>query len=146
METTLPTPWRCTACDTWNVLGRDLVCHCCSSPRQHGTPSSLPALQQAETAAAAAARQSDHYALMLAAVQAAQLMRQQPQPPACPHHHGPQQSAPVGKWVAVGVAGSVAAISLALSAVAVAVGAVAVTCCLIVLRSMWRAETRRHRR
>ena len=63
----------------------------------------------------------------------------------CQHHHGPQQSAPVGTGVAVGVAGSVVALSLALSAIAVAVGAVAVTCCLLVLRSMWR-EIQRGRR
>ncbi|MEU3099386.1 hypothetical protein ABZ690_32875 [Streptomyces sp. NPDC006967] len=103
-------------------------------------------LERAAAEAVAASRQSDQYALVLAAVQAAQLMQQQPQQlPACQHHHGPRQSPAVGKWVAVGVAGSVGAISLALSAIAVAVGAVAVTCCLLVLRSMWREASKTHR-
>jgi hypothetical protein len=96
-------------------------------------------VEQAAAEALAASRQSEQYALVLAAVQAAQIVQQQSQQlPVCQHHHGPQQSRSAGKWVAVGVAGSVGAISLALSAIAVAVGAVAVTCCLLVLRSMWR--------
>lgn len=96
-------------------------------------------LEQAAAEALAASQQSDQFALVLAAVQAAQIVQQQSQQlPVCQHQHGPQSSPAVGKWVAVGVAGSVAAISLALSAIAVAVGAVAVTCCLLVLRSMWR--------
>jgi hypothetical protein len=93
-------------------------------------------LGRAEAAAVDAARQSDHYAIVLAAVQAAQIVQQQPQH-VC-QHHAPQSSTNTGKWIAIGLAGSVGAISLALSAIAVAVGAVAVTCCLIVLRSMWR--------
>lgn len=96
-------------------------------------------LEQAAAEALTASRQSEQYALVLAAVQAAQIIQQQ-QPqnlPVC-QHHAPRPAPAVGKWVAVGVAGSAAAISLALSALAVAVGAVAVTCCLLVLRSMWR--------
>lgn len=62
-------------------------------------------------------------------------------PPACHHdHQAPvqRQSGGAAKWVGIGVGGSMLAISIAVSAVAVAISAVALTCCLIVLRSMWR--------
>lgn len=74
---------------------------------------------------------------LIAAVLQVQQLTQTAQQPAC-QHQAPKSSPNVGKWAAIAVAGSVAAISLALSAIAVAIGAVAVTCCLIVLRSMWR--------
>lgn len=134
---TEPRSWRCPDCDTWNVVGRDLVCHCC------GSPADTSPVKQATTAAVAASAQSDQYAVMLAAVQAAQTIQQQPQH-TCQHQAPVRQPVSVGKWTAVAVAGSVCAISLALSAIAVAVGAVAVTGCLIVLRSMWREHQKGH--
>lgn len=93
-------------------------------------------LAKAARDAVDAAANTRQVELIAAVLQAQQLLNQQ-QAPAC-QHQAPKASPNVGKWVAIAVAGSVAAISLALSAIAVAVGAVAVTCCLIVLRSMWR--------
>lgn len=80
----------------------------------------------------------------IAAVLAAQQLAQAQQQPQCQHHVA-KPSPNVGKWAAIAVAGSVAAISLALSAIAVAVGAIAVTCCLIVLRGLW-ADVQKGRR
>jgi hypothetical protein len=128
---TEPQSWRCTNCDTYNTVGRDRVCHCCGSEPRPYTP-----VQQATAAAVEASRQSDTYALMLAAVQAVQ----QQAPHQCQHPAPARASAGTGKWIAIALAGSVGAISLALSAIAVAVGAVAATCSLIVLRSMWQSS------
>lgn len=93
-------------------------------------------IEKAAREAVDAAHNSEQLALITAVLKAqqiAQLTQQQP----C-QHQVPKASPSVGKWAAIAVAGSVCAISLALSAIAVAVGAVAVTCCLIVLKSMWR--------
>ncbi|MFI8303698.1 hypothetical protein ACIF80_09635 [Streptomyces sp. NPDC085927] len=94
------------------------------------------ALERAAREAVDAADNTRQVELIAAVLQAQQLLNAQQQP-AC-QHQASQPGPSVGKWVAVGVAGSVACISLALSAIAVAIGAVAVTCCLLVLRSMWR--------
>lgn len=94
------------------------------------------AIEKAARDAVEAADNTDLTRQIVAILAAQQLLNQQ-QAPAC-QHQAPRSSANVGKWAAVAVAGSVAAISLALSAIAVAVGAVAVTCCLLILRSMWR--------
>lgn len=98
-------------------------------------------LEQAEAAAAAAARQSDQYALVLTAVQAAQIVQQQQQPQqhVCQHHHPqPRPEFDARKWLVIGGVGSVCAIAFALASIAIAIGACCVTCCLLVLRSMWR--------
>ncbi|MEU0035105.1 hypothetical protein [Streptomyces sp. NPDC006333] len=95
------------------------------------------ALSKAEAAAREAAVDTAAVQIALAAVElakAAAVQQQATAPPPAPA--GSQFN--TGKWIAIGLAGSVCAISLALSAIAVAVGAVAVTCCLLVLRSMWR--------
>ncbi|MEW2083493.1 hypothetical protein [Streptomyces sp. NPDC005283] len=92
-------------------------------------------IEKAAREAVDAAHNSEQLALIKAVLQAQQLTQQMQQP--C-QHQAPKASPNVGKWAAIAVAGSVCAISLALSAIAVAIGAVAVTCCLIVLRSMWR--------
>jgi hypothetical protein len=97
-------------------------------------------LEQAEAAAAAAARQSDQYALVLTAVQAAQIVQQQqPQQHVGQHHHPqPRPEFDARKWLVIGGVGSVCAIAFALASIAIAIGACCVTCCLLVLRSMWR--------
>jgi hypothetical protein len=92
-------------------------------------------IQKAARDAVEAEANSEQLKLIAAVLQAQQLLNTQ-QPPAC-QHHAAKSSPNVGKWAAIAVAGSVAAISLALSAIAVAVGAIAVTCCLIVLRGLW---------
>lgn len=92
-------------------------------------------IEKAARDAVEAAANSEQLALITAVLKAQQLTQHQPNQ--C-QHQAPKASPSVGKWAAVAAAGSVCAISLALSAIAVAVGAVAVTCCLIVLRSMWR--------
>ncbi|MCX4576544.1 hypothetical protein OHB41_25895 [Streptomyces sp. NBC_01571] len=100
------------------------------------------ALAKAEAAASEAAVNSAAVQVALAAVELAKLAQNQQQPAAPPPDPATSQFS-VGKWIAIGLAGSVCAISLALSAIAVAVGAVAVTCCLLVLRSMWRDYQRK---
>jgi hypothetical protein len=92
-------------------------------------------IQKAARDAIEAADNTDQLKLIVAVLQAQQLLNAQQQPQC--QHQAPKSSLNVGKWAAVAVAGSVAAISLALSAIAVAVGAIAVTCCLIVLRGLW---------
>ncbi|WP_406168366.1 hypothetical protein [Streptomyces sp. NBC_00996] len=93
-------------------------------------------LSKADREAVEAAANAKQLELITAVLQAQQLVTQQ-QAPAC-HHAAPKASLKTGQWAGIAVAGSVAAISLALSAIAIAVGAVAVTGRLLVLRSMWR--------
>ncbi|MEU9581061.1 hypothetical protein [Streptomyces chilikensis] len=71
---------------------------------------------------------------LIAAVLAAQQLLAQQQPAPVPA----VTAQSTARWIALGAAGSVAAVSLALSAIAVAVGAVAVTCCLLILRGLWQ--------
>lgn len=92
-------------------------------------------IQRAARDAVEAADNTDQLKLIAAVLQAQQLLNTQQQPQC--QHPAAKSSPNVGKWAAIAVAGSVAAISLALSAIAVAVGAIAVTCCLIVLRGLW---------
>lgn len=92
-------------------------------------------LQKASQDAVDAARQGDTYAVVLAALHA----QQQAQQPACQHQAPPpvQPSGSAGKWIGIGIGGSFLAVSLAVSAVAFAIGAVALTVCVVVLRSVW---------
>ena len=92
-------------------------------------------IQKAARDAIEAEANSEQLKLIAAVLQAQQLLNAQQQPQC--QHHAAKPSPNVGKWAAIAVAGSVAAISLALSAIAVAVGAIAVTACLIVLRGLW---------
>ncbi|MFE9385841.1 hypothetical protein ACFYMO_21860 [Streptomyces sp. NPDC007025] len=96
-------------------------------------------IEKASAEAVEAARQSDQLALMLAAVQAAK----ESQPAPCRHHQAPAGQGAAGKWVAIGIGGSFLAVSLAVSMVAFAIGAVALTVCLVVLRSVWTDFTHR---
>jgi hypothetical protein len=97
-------------------------------------------IQRAARDAVEAADNSEQLKLIVAVLQAQQLVQQAQQQPC--QHPAPKSSTNVGKWAAIAVAGSVAAISLALSAIAVAIGAVAVTCCLLVLRGLWADYTK----
>ncbi|MER7927057.1 hypothetical protein ABTY96_28525 [Streptomyces sp. NPDC096057] len=94
-------------------------------------------LDKAEAAAREAAVNSAAVQIALAAVELAKTAQAQQQTPAKATAPAASQFS-TGRWIAIGLAGSVCAIALALSAIAVAIGAVAVTCCLLVLRSMWR--------
>lgn len=93
-------------------------------------------LSKASQDAVDAARQGEQFAVMLAAIQAAQAA---PQQPAC-QHQAPavKTSGGAGKWIGIGVGGSVFMLAFALSAVAVAISAVALTACLLILRSVWQ--------
>lgn len=63
---------------------------------------------------------------------------QAPQPPACTHPHYPAASNNgAGKWLAIGIGGSFLAVALSVSMVAFAIGAVALTICVVILRSVW---------
>jgi len=60
------------------------------------------------------------------------------QPPACTHPHYPQPASHgAGKWLAIGIGGSFLAVALSVSMVAFAIGAVALTICVVILRSVW---------
>lgn len=100
---------------------------------------SLPTnIEQASADAVAAAQQSEHFAVVLAAIQTAELVRQAQQQQPAPQPPAQQSSGGAAKWVGIGVGASVFLLTVAVSAVAVAISAVALTACLLVLRSMWR--------
>lgn len=90
-------------------------------------------LEKAAREAVDAAANSEQLALIKAVLQAQQLTQQ----PAAP---APVQQSPgsAGKWIGIGIGGSVFLLTVAVSAVAVAISAVALTICVLVLRSMWR--------
>lgn len=89
-----------------------------------------------------AARQSEQYAVILAAVTAAQQAQQQA--PACQHPQPvARSSGGAAKWLAIGVGGSALMLAVAVSAIAVALSAVALTVCLLVLRSVWQDVRRK---
>lgn len=89
-------------------------------------------LERASAEAVAAQDNAQQLALIQAVLKAQQLA--QPVTPPAPVQ---QSSGGAAKWLAIGIGGSFLAMSLALSAMAVAISAVALTCCLLVLRSMW---------
>ncbi|MCX4824871.1 hypothetical protein OG883_34465 [Streptomyces sp. NBC_01142] len=91
-------------------------------------------LEKAAKDAVEAASNSEHLAFIKAVLQAQQLTQQQAAPPAPVQ----QSSGSAGKWIGIGVGGSVFLLTVAVSAVAVAISAVALTICVLVLRSMWR--------
>lgn len=93
-------------------------------------------IEKAARDAVDAAANSEQLVLIAALLQAQQLThaQQAPVPPA-------PVLAPSGgaaKWIGIGIGGSIFLLTVALSAMAVAISAIAVTGCLIVLRSMWR--------
>ncbi|MGP3977235.1 hypothetical protein ACTWQF_25130 [Streptomyces sp. 8N114] len=90
-------------------------------------------IEKASQDAVEAARQGEQFAVVLAAIQAAQ----QATPAPCQHHQAPAPQGAAGKWVAIVTAGAFLAVSLAVSMVAFAIGAVALTVCVVVLRSVF---------
>jgi hypothetical protein len=101
--------------------------------------SPLTPIQAASAEAVAAAQQSDQLAVLLTAIQAAQLIQaQQPTPVPAAVQQPVQASGSPAKWIGIGVGGSVFLLTVAVSAVAVGISAVALTVCLLVLRSVWR--------
>ncbi|WP_405585292.1 hypothetical protein [Streptomyces sp. NBC_01092] len=105
------------------------------------------ALDKAEAAVADASRNTDVVAVAMAALEVAKLAAEasaKQQPHTCGHDHK-QPEFNARKWwtigglvIAGGAIASVLAVAFALAAVAVAIAATCATCCLLVLRSMWR--------
>ncbi|MGW0632434.1 hypothetical protein [Streptomyces sp. NPDC002758] len=95
-------------------------------------------LERASREAIDAARNSDQLQLILAVLQAQQIT-QAMQQPTCQHHQAPapQQSANVGKWLAIAAGGSLFLLAFAVSMVAFAIGAVSVAVVALVLRGIW---------
>lgn len=105
------------------------------------------ALDKAEAAVADASRNTDVVAVAMAALEVAKLAAQntQQQPHSCGHDHKQQPEFNARKWWTIGglviVGGGIAsalAVAFALAAVAVAIAGTCATCCLLVLRRMWR--------
>ena len=104
------------------------------------------ALDKAEAAVADASRNTDVVAVAMAALEVAKLAAQnvQQQPHTCGNDHK-QPEFNARKWWTIGgliitggAIASVLAIAFALAAVAVAIAGTCATCCLFVLRRMWR--------
>lgn len=95
------------------------------------------AVKRAE-AAVQEARADSQMVELVAALIAAQ--QQADAKSVCQHQHPApvKPSSSAGKWIAVGIAGSFLAVALAVSMVAFAIGAVALTVCVLVLRSVWQ--------
>jgi hypothetical protein len=93
-------------------------------------------LNKASAEAVEAAKQGDQYAAIIAALQTAAIV-QQLQQPAAPPVVQPQPSS-AGKWIGIGIGGSVFLMTLAVCAVAVAVAAVSVALVAVVIYAIWR--------
>ncbi|RSN13813.1 hypothetical protein DMH25_08195 [Streptomyces sp. WAC 01325] len=111
------------------------------------------ALDKAEAAVADASRNTDVVAVAMAALEVAKLAAEsaKQQPHTCGHDHKQQPEFNARKWWTIGglviVGGGIAsalALAFALAAVAVAIAGTCATCCLLVLRSMWRASQNGH--
>lgn len=97
-------------------------------------------LEKAARDAVDAQANTEQVALILAVLQAQQLTQGgtspvHPSPPPAP---APRSSGGAAKWLAIGAGGSALLLAVAVSAVAVAISAVALTVCLLVLRSIWQ--------
>ncbi|WP_406306290.1 hypothetical protein OHA61_34255 [Streptomyces sp. NBC_00885] len=90
-------------------------------------------IEKAARDAVEAAHNSEQLALIAAVLQAQQLTQHQ----GCQHPPAPVQQPNTGKWIAVGVAAPFLAVTLAISVMAFAISAVALTICVLVLRSVW---------
>ncbi|MEU0397960.1 hypothetical protein ABZ208_35445 [Streptomyces sp. NPDC006208] len=91
-------------------------------------------LEKAARDAVDAADNTQQLALIAAFLQAQQLTQQQ----GCQHPPpAPVQQASNGKWVALAISGPFLMVTLAISVMAFAISAVALTICVLVLRSMW---------
>ena len=90
-------------------------------------------LEKAARDAVEAQANSEQLALIAAVLQAQQLTQQQ----TCQHPPAPAPSPNTGKWIALAVGGPFLAVTLAISVMAFAISAVALTICVLVLRSVW---------
>lgn len=91
-------------------------------------------IEKAAKDAVDAAANSEHLALIAAVLQAQQLTQQAQQPSVPANERQPGGAA---KWIGIGIGGSIFLVTIAVSAVAVAISAVALTACLLILRSIW---------
>ncbi|MFF1297953.1 MULTISPECIES: hypothetical protein [unclassified Streptomyces] len=106
--------------------------------------SELTPLDRAEAAVRDAETNSAAVQVALAAVDLAKTAAAQQQPHHC-QHHTPQQQFDARKWWTIGGlvivgAGAVSmlALAFAVAMTAIAVGACCATCCLLILRALWR--------
>jgi len=106
--------------------------------------SDLTPLDKAEAAVVQAESNTGVVQVAMAALELAKAAQQQPQHH-CQHDHQTQPQFDAKKWWTIGGlaivgagAASVLAVAFALASIAVAIGATCATCCLLVLRSMWR--------
>jgi hypothetical protein len=97
-------------------------------------------LSKASADAVEAARQGEQFAVILAAIQAAQIIQaQQSAAPAPPPVVAPQSSAgTAGKWLAIGVGGSMLMVTVAFAAVALAIASACVALVALVVYGIYR--------
>lgn len=93
-------------------------------------------LGKASQDAIEAARQGEQFAVMLAAIQAAQAL-QQPQQPA-PVVIRESAAGTAGKWLAIGVGGSMLMITVAFAAVALAIAAACTALVALVVYGIYK--------
>ena len=95
----------------------------------------MSALEKAEEAVRDA--QVDSRTLeLITAVLAAQQATQQAVVPV--QQVAPVQAGQMGKWIGIGIGGSMMLATLAVSMVAFAIGAISVTICALILRHIWQ--------
>jgi hypothetical protein len=94
-------------------------------------------IRKASAEAVEAAQQSDQFALILAALQAQQLVQQQAVRPPTPIVRE-SSAAVAGKWLAIGVGGSMLMVTVAFAAVALAIAAACTALVTVVVWAIWR--------
>lgn len=85
-----------------------------------------------------AAKQGDQFAVMLAALQTAAIVQQLQQPAPVPAPVPQQRAGEAGKWLAIGVGGSMLMVTVAFAAVALAIAAVSVALVALVVYGIYR--------
>jgi len=92
-------------------------------------------IEKASREAVEAARQSEQFHLIVAAMQAAQIAQAQqpaPQPIVI------RESGQAGKWLAIGIGGSMLMVTVAFAAVALAIAAACTALVALVVYGIWR--------
>ncbi|WP_327290116.1 hypothetical protein [Streptomyces sp. NBC_01198] len=98
-------------------------------------------ISKASADAVEAARQGEQFAVILAAIQAAQIFQvQQSTTPAPPPVVVQQQSGAgtAGKWLAIGIGGSMLMVTVAFAAVALAIASACVALVVLVVYGIYR--------
>ncbi|MYS19722.1 hypothetical protein GA0115240_112312 [Streptomyces sp. DvalAA-14] len=98
-------------------------------------------ISKASAEAVDAARQGEQFAVILAAIQAAQIIQaQQPTAPPAPTVVAPQRSGAdtAGKWLAIGVGGSMLMVTVAFAAVALAIASACIALVAVVVYGIYR--------